>query len=72
VKIGEIEREIRDTYWWFYEQNPGVVVREMGQLARLWALADRAYVKAARSLRYDDAVYEYGQETALIAHGDTL
>lgn len=41
MSLEEVERDIYDTYRWFSEVAPGVVVREEGRLAQLWAAFDR-------------------------------
>ena len=43
--LEETENEIAGIYCWFAREAPGVVVREEGHLAALWALADSYYEK---------------------------
>lgn len=41
MSIEEVENDIYAHYRWFAEKAPGVVVREEGRLAQLWAAFDR-------------------------------
>lgn len=41
MTLEEVEDEISSIYHWFAQEAPGVVVREEGLLAELWAVADR-------------------------------
>lgn len=43
MDIESVEREIAATYIWFAKEAPGVIVREEGHLADLWAVADAYY-----------------------------
>lgn len=43
IELSEVERRIYNTYQWFAKESPLTVVQETGQLAQLWAIADRAY-----------------------------
>lgn len=43
--LEETESEISGIYRWFAAEAPGVVVREEGHLAQLWAVADAYYEK---------------------------
>lgn len=40
MSLEEVENEISNVYHWFAQEAPGVVVREEGILAELWAVAD--------------------------------
>lgn len=41
MTIEEVENDIYTHYQWFAKNAPGVVVREEGRLAQLWAAFDR-------------------------------
>lgn len=45
LTLPEIEQAIYDHYRFFAVAAPGVPVQETGDLAALWALADREYAK---------------------------
>ena len=43
ISLEEVENELSAIYQWFAKEAPGVVVREEGHLADLWAIADAYY-----------------------------
>jgi hypothetical protein len=57
--------ELAATYKWYSQEAPGVKVQEVGVVAALWAIIDRAVLERAQSLTYEETVAEYGYTTAV-------
>jgi hypothetical protein len=57
--------ELAATYAWFAKESPGTVVREVGVVAALWAIIDRAVLERSQTLTYEETVAEYGYATAV-------
>ncbi len=65
MNIDQIEAEIWAIYHFWHENAPGVTPQEVGTLAQLWALCDRAYLLDAMSMTEEEVVAEYGHLTLL-------
>jgi hypothetical protein len=57
--------ELAATYKWFAKESPGTVVQEVGTVAALWAIIDRAVLEHSQTLTYEETVSEYGYTTAV-------